>query len=188
MARSSGAARERLGAPVRVAARAPRARRPSSSSNGEDVRARARPRRTRSRGAVPAAARGSRAASRAGRPSTPATATAPESRRMYSDLAGGQRGIDRHVGAARGQAGVVGDGPLRPVLGQDRHPVAVAHAQLAQADAGGLDPLGERRGSRASVQRPSRRIAHGDGAGGEPLDGAEIELGQRARRGPPTVR
>ena len=164
-----------------------RERRPAAGQQlveREDVRALARPRRTRSRGGAPAGARGSTSSFSSCAAVDTKTATAPESRRMYCDLAGGQRGVDRHVGGTRGQAGVVGDRPLRPVLGEDRHAVAVAHAQLAQADARGVDPLGEL----AVVERRPAAVppdAHRHRAGGERLDGVEVELGQRARRGSP---
>ena len=61
------------------------------------------------------------------------------------DLLGGQGGVDRDVGAARGEAGVVGDGPLGPVLRQDRHPVARPDAELQEAEAEVLHLVGDRR-------------------------------------------
>ena len=39
-------------------------------------------------------------------------------------LARRQGGVDRDVRRTEGERGVVGDGPLGPVLGQDRDPVA----------------------------------------------------------------
>ena len=99
-------------------------------------------------------------------------------------LAGGKGRIDRHVGAARREAGVVGDRPLRAVFRQDRDPVAVADAQLAQAEAGRLHPFGQVAIAQLEPL-PVAPDARGHRAGGEPLDRPEIELGERGRRGAP---
>ncbi len=100
------------------------------------------------------------------------------------DLSGGEGGVDRHVGAAGGEAGVVGDGPLGPVLREDRHPVAAADAQLAAGRGSGPGPARPARGSSSSTQRPSRLDPRAPPAGSPNRSIAlEVELVQRARRG-----
>ena len=44
-----------------------------------------------------------------------------------------QRGVDGHHHRARGEGGQVGERPLGPVLGEERHAVALLDAQRAQA-------------------------------------------------------
>ncbi len=110
------------------------------------------------------------------------TATAPESQRLYSTCLGGQRGIDRNVGAAGGEAGVVGDGPLGAILRQDGDPVAWADAQLVQAEAQVLYPVGQI----GVAQVEPLAVALGAGGhrpGAEPRQRPEVELVEGSRRG-----
>ena len=74
-------------------------------------------------------------------------------------LLAGKGGVDRDVGAAGGETGVVGDGPLGPVLREDRHPIAGRTSQLQQAEAQVLDPL--RHLAIAEVHPASRALGFG---------------------------
>ena len=109
------------------------------------------------------------------------TATAPRVAQDVLDLPGGQRGIDRDVGAAGGEAGVVGDGPLGPVLRQDRDPVAAPHAQLPEAEAAGPGPARRARGSSGGPAAVALGRAWPPAGAPNALDGLEVELGQGAR-------
>ena len=91
------------------------------------------------------------------------------------DLVGRQGRVDRHVGAAAGQAGEVGHRPFRPVLGQDRQAVAGVDAEFVESDAERLH-LGEQVREAEGHPGAAALDAHRDRAGGRAVHGSEEEF------------
>ena len=78
---------------------------------------------------------------------------------LRSDLLRGERRVDRDGPSAGAEDGVVGHRPLRPVLRQDRDPVARLHAERVQPQGEGADRVAEVRGRDGLplARRPWRR-------------------------------
>src|SRR5260370_1264443 len=105
------------------------------------------------------------------------------SRRVARDVfhgVGGQRGVDGDVGGAGTEAGVVGQGPFEPRLSENRHVVTRRDAELAQTQRDRPHPL-QRVPVRHRLPHAGRLVAKRSWVSGVALDGAEQQLGERAR-------
>src|SRR3989454_4468324 len=93
-------------------------------------------------------------------------------------LFGGEGRVDRYVSRASAQAGIVGQRPFGPVLGNDRDFVARFDTQLAQTEGNrlhALERLAMRDGNPGAANfRPERR-----GKASVPIHGGEEQLGER---------
>ena len=98
------------------------------------------------------------------------------------DVFGGQRGVDRYVGAAGGQTGEVRNGPLGPVLAQNGYAVAGANPELPQAEAQVLNLVRDLRVGEVAPDAVDFGAERCGPAVRVPGDRIEEELVQRARR------
>src|SRR5207302_9760298 len=94
-------------------------------------------------------------------------------------LVGGERRIDRHVGGAHAQAGVIGQRPFEARLRENGHTVARPDAELEQAGAERLHAL-RHLSVRDRAPRPVGLVPERRGVIGVPLHSAEEQLGQGA--------